>query len=115
MFDAVVGPAKDKRSRRQEHLSQDARDLIAWAFTSVKMVPGLGLPLQAVEVRIEDALYHICYGGVGWQMHSGSDSWHYFTHRDNDDWAVVFSWDCDGDPDRGRALADFLGGRGGTA
>lgn len=93
-------------SRRQELLSQDARDILAWAFR--EQLPAsevCPIPMTAAEVRIEGDAHNILYGGAGFLRHGGSDSLSYFKHIDDEGWALVFSHDCDGDPDRGAKLA----------
>jgi hypothetical protein len=67
------------------------------------------MPVSAVEVRIENAVENMWHGGEGrFTKHGGSDSWEYFKHHQDEDWAVVFAWDCDGDPKRGAELLQGL-------
>ena len=104
-----IGPSGEHLSRRQEMLSQDARDILAWAFReglpANSMLP---IPMTAAEVKIgEGDVNRIC-GGGGFHKHGGSDSLRYFKHAEDEEWALVFSHDCDGCPDRGAALVKTL-------
>lgn len=93
-------------SVRQEKLTQDALDVLAWAFTQYPpiMVHGL-MPLNAVEVEIGgDEVNKILYGGDGFRMHGGGDSPRYFRHADDEQWAVVFADECTGDSGRGAEI-----------
>lgn len=92
------------KSKRQEYLSQDARDLLAYAFELGLPVGGL-MPICGAEVKIgENDVQSILYGGDKFHAHGGVDSEHYFTHRDDPEWAVVIASDCDGSPERGEKL-----------
>lgn len=64
----------------------------------------LPVPMMAAEVLIGPGdLDRIMMGG-GFHRHGGSDSMRYFTHADDPEWAIIFAHDCDGDPERGKAL-----------
>jgi len=111
-FDAVLDPHRDKKSLRQELLPQDARDLLAWCFAA-KISVNDEVPeiiMTAAEVRLDDSVKNICEGGDGFFRHGGLDAWRYFKHRLDTNWAVVFAWDCDGDPVRGLFLVKAMGG-----
>ena len=93
-------------SRRADLLSQDARDILAWAFregfSASELAP---MPMNAVEVKISGDVDAIMVGGDNFRRHGGSDSERYYTHRDDEDWALVFAHDCDGCADRGEKFA----------
>jgi len=110
-FDAFLGPHQDKDSVRQEKLPQETRDLLAFLFASNVFVnPAFPIRMTAVEVKIPDATNNVLDGQGGFVRHGGSDSWHYFTHRDDEEWAVVFAHDCDGDRWAGHKLVAELTG-----
>jgi len=113
MVAGYLAPSHHAKSIRQDKLSQDARDLLAWAFAcNLPASEVLPMPMSAAEVRLDDPVRNICEGGDGFRRHGGSDSLEYFPHRDDEDWAVVFKWDCDGDAERGQAIVQMLeGGR----
>lgn len=102
---AVIAPSNSHRSRRAEQLSQDARDLLAYAFaaglSANKIMP---IPMTAAEVLIGPGDVDRIMMGGGFHRHGGSDSLRYFTHADDEGWALVFSHDCDGDPERGAEI-----------
>jgi len=104
-IEAYIGPNGEHLSRRQEKLSQDARDILAWAFKiGFPASSVLPIPMTAAEVKIgKGDAQRICEGG-GFRKHGGSDSLRYFTHAEDEEWALVFSHDCDGCPDRGETL-----------
>ena len=92
------------KSIRQEKLSQDARDILVFAFEAGVLANAVAmLRMTAVEVRIGgDDINRILNGGDGFKKHGGVESLHCFTHANDEDWAVVFAHDCDGDAERGR-------------
>ena len=85
------------KSIRQDRLTQDARDLLAWAFSTMS--------LDSVEVKIEGDQLRRITDGDGFRQHVGSCS---FSHRDDPGWAVVFEEDCDGCPKRGILVMERL-------
>jgi hypothetical protein len=101
----MVSHSTPPDSRRQEQLSQEARDVLAHAFAiGMPAHDILPIPMTAVEVLIGPGdLDRIMMGG-GFNQHYGSDSLRYFTHADDEQWALVFAHDCDGDPERGRSI-----------
>ncbi len=105
----LAGPSGEPLSRRQEKLSEDARDLLAWAFEAGLPASSiLPIPMTAAEVKIgEGDVSRICEGG-GFHKHGGSDSLRYFTHAEDEEWALVFAHDCDGSAERGAALIETL-------
>ena len=107
---AYLPPTRELHSRRQEHLSQNARDLLAWAFRQGAPAYGpLPLSLKAVEVPIgPDDVRRITKGGF--ILHSGAIALRNFAHADDPTWAMVCANDCDGCPERGAALVERLAG-----
>ncbi len=111
MIAAVLAPDSAKRSVRQELLSQDARDLLAWAFDKGLGVGPLEMPISAAEVKIGDRdVEQIAFGEGGFRFHAGANSDCYFRHLGDPGWAVVYKGDCNGDPGRGQCVADRLSG-----
>lgn len=100
-----MAEVKKLNSIRQDQLPKDARDLIAAAF-HLGMPTGLGVPMNAVEVRLDSPIRNILEGGDGFMSHGLSQSLRYFTHRDDEGWAVIFDDDCDGDFRRGVELLE---------
>lgn len=100
---ATLAPSHYPPNRRAEQLSQEALDLMAWAFRNVTLDP-VGLPLCAVEVRLDDPLNHLLHGGEGLSLHGGDDAPRYFRDADDPGWALVFAHDCTGDPERGAEI-----------
>lgn len=90
----------EKRSRRQEKLPQEIRDLFKFGFVSGEITAG-GFPACAFEVKIENPLHYVLEGDEGFHTHGLSDSLCYIHHYEDEDWAVIFYDDCDGDYDRG--------------
>ena len=106
---AVLGSSDDKKSIRQEKLSQQARDFLAFIFQEkVQIETLLTVAISAVEVLIKDDLDAICYGQGTVVFHGGSDSDKYFKHCDDPGWAIVYRSDCDGDADRGGQIMDRI-------
>lgn len=95
------------KSKRQEQLSQQVRDVLAYAFANeISASDIFQIPMTAAEVRIGNGdLDRVMLGG-GFYRHGGNDSMKYFVHANNETWAVVFSHDCDGDAERGKAIID---------
>lgn len=95
---------KELKSLRQDQLPQEALDLSSWAFASLKRLADGELdPLVAIEVRLDDPVKHILYGGDGLICHSRKSLMErtsvekLFSKEDDPDWAVVCSHDCLGD------------------
>ena len=108
---AVCAPSNGNASLRQGELSQDARDLLAWAFGQEFQVnPAIPIPMNSVELRIGgDECNRIAFSDDGgFIKHGGSDSMRYMKHSDDKGWALVFAHDCDGCKERGRIIADRL-------
>ena len=102
--DAFVAPDRSTKSLRQDQLSQDVRDALAAAFHYHPPMLS-AIPICAMEVRIGgDALHNVMLGGDGFHKHAGATSPCYFYHLDDDGWAIVYEWDCDGDVKRGLRL-----------
>jgi hypothetical protein len=88
------------RSRRQEQLPQEIRDLFKYIFKS-EAITVMGVPTLAIEVKLDNPLHYVLNGADGFHCHGISDSLRYMNHYENDDWAVVFHDDCDGDYEKG--------------
>jgi len=98
---------KPSASLRAGRLSQDARDILAWAFK-------VGLPVNersskprmtAAEVRIgPNDVSHILNGGGKFIRHSAGVRQKDMVHSKNLQWAIVYAFDCDGNPERGAHL-----------
>jgi len=85
---AVLAPTGSQKSRRQERLSQEARDVLACAFAiGVPACNTLPIPMTAAEVFIGPGDVHNILMGGGFHRHGGTDS-----------------NDCNGDPERGKAI-----------
>ena len=104
---AYIAPSKESKSIRQELLSEDARNLLAYAF-ACRVPANADIPVRmtAVEVKIGDNdVQNIIQGGEGkFRKHGGCDSLCYFKEADDESWAVVFAHDCDGDPELGEEV-----------
>jgi len=100
------------RSVRQELLPSAAKDVIAWALAcNIRLVDHISMSaIKAVEVKLDGALDHLYYGGAGVYFHPMEDSIEVYSHRDDPEWAVVFSHDCEGDAERGVAIIQFKRG-----
>ena len=105
---ACLSPSGEQRSIRADELTQNARDVLAWAFNQELSASELApIPMTAVEVKTgDDDVLNIMLGGDVFTRHGGSDSLKYFTHKDDPDWAVIFSNDCDGCKDRGAKIVE---------
>lgn len=102
---ASIAPSNAHKSRRREQLSRDARDLLAYAFAAgLPASEILPIPMTAAEVLIGPGDVGRIMMGGGFHRHGGSDSLRYFKHADDEQWALIFSHDCDGDPERGAQL-----------
>jgi len=103
---ACLAPSHEYHSIRQDRLSQDARDLLAWAFREKLPANDISpLPMNAVELKICDNDSDcLLYGGDGFCRHGGSDSLEYMHHIKDEGWAIVFSHDCNGNADRGAKI-----------
>ena len=98
MIDAMVAPGEALKSRRQDRLSKNALDVIAWAFNQ-------NFWLEACEVKIgDDDLEVILGGGENFVKHYGSNSIKYFTHAEDPNWALVSKHDCCGNAERGEKI-----------
>ena len=116
MFDAVLAPSGANQSRRQDKLPQDVRDILAWAFSiGLPASDILPMPVSAFEIKLDTPMRHVMYGGDGFKRHGGSDSLCYMHHSDDDDWALVFANDCDGNAERGAAIMRSAGEQPTTA
>jgi len=93
------------KSMRQELLSQEARDILKAAFEKGLLNNSLGgFQCNAVEVRLDDPIKNILDGGDGFMAHGLAQSERYFKHIADENWAVVFDSDCDGDCKKGWSL-----------
>ena len=109
LLDKIVSlsPNGETASIRIDKLPQGAIDLLAWAFENVTASNVLPLPMNAAEVRIEEAIKNILHGGTdAFCRHGGSDSLSYFHHVDDEEWAIIFSHDCPGNVKSGQKLLD---------
>jgi len=92
----------EAKSLRQDQIDQDVRDILKYYFSLNLDAP---FNVNAVEIKIDcnqmDALLD---GGENFVQHSLSQSWEYFTHKDDPEWALIFDFDCDGDLERGRKI-----------
>ena len=110
---AYLAPNEAHKSRRQDQLSQETRDLMAWAFREgIPASELLPMPINAFELLIGDNdLHRLAFSdedGGGVHKHGGSDSLCYMKHAEDEKWALVFAHDCDGDADRGAIIAENL-------
>ncbi len=102
---AVLAPSEANRSRRQDRLPQDVRDVLAWAFSvGLPVNDFLPMPMSAAEVRLDRPMQNVMGGGDGFHKHGGSDSLRYMQHADDDDWALIFANDCNGNAERGAVI-----------
>lgn len=104
---AVCESNQPQRSRRQHLLSQDARDVLAWVFE--KRLPAnetLREPITAAEIKIsENDLDSIIYDN-DFVKHGDSDSPGQFEHADDDQWALIYGHDCDGNAEMGARIVE---------
>ncbi len=92
----------EKRSRRQEKLPQEIRDLLKFGFgCSNGEISSQGFPPTVFELKLDNPLHYVLEGDGGFHTHGLSDSLCYIHHYEDEDWAVIFPDDCDGDYDRG--------------
>jgi hypothetical protein len=89
-----------KRSKRQELLPQEIRDLFKYIFES-NAINVMGVPTCVIEVKLDNPLHYVLNGDGGFHQHGLSDSLRYLHHYEDEDWAVVFYDDCDGGYDNG--------------
>lgn len=105
---AILAPSGSTPSIRQELLSQDCRDVMAWGF---EMCGVCGF-----EVKSSNAEQEVCavlFGGGESVAHYGSDSQRYFTRYSDPEWSVVMACDCNGDALRGDKIVQKYTGSGG--
>mgnify|MGYP001562304766 CR=1 FL=1 len=96
------------KSLRQDHLPQEVRDLLAYAWTAGLLPLPLYGTANAVEIRLDDSLHHVLHGGAGFRCHAGSNADEYYIHRHDDRWAEIWHNDCDGDTERGHLLWEVV-------
>ena len=81
------------KSIRQEKLSQDAQDIIAWAFIQNVILNDFPfMEVTAMEVKLGgDEVNKIlfCENDGTFIKHAGSDAEKYFHHINDEDWAIV--------------------------
>ena len=94
------------KAQNLEHLTDAARDLIAFLFTC----PTGWTLTYMVEVRLDDPVEHLLAGGEGLERHGGNGSRGYAKHLGDPEWCVVHVDDI---PDwdiatmAGRAIAQY--------
>lgn len=72
-----------------DKLTDEQRDLVALLFTQE-----CGWTLTyMVEVRLDDPIRHMLWGGNGLVVHGGGGSKHYAKHVDDPCWAIVHTAD----------------------
>ena len=100
-------PSKTSKSIRQELLSKDARNLLAYAFEYHSPAnTDNPVPMTVVEVKIGDNdVQNIMQGSEEeFRKYGGCDCLYYFKEEDDESRAVVFAHDCDGDPTLGKEV-----------
>lgn len=100
------------KSIRQDKLTEEARDVIAWALACniCFMEDGEIHQIKAVEVQLKDTVEHLYEGGMGVCFHSPKDSLDTYQYMNDEDWAVIFAHDCTGNPERGMAIVQVMSG-----
>jgi len=73
-------------SQNSNGLSRDALNLIAWIFEN-KTVGWT--KCYAVEVKLDDPIFHIIEGGDGLVTHGGNGSRDYYNNRNDQEWAII--------------------------
>lgn len=97
------------RSQNLDKLSQDARNMVAYLFTT----PTGWTATYMIEVKLDDPIGHL-WSGDDCIGHGGNGSKCYAKHWGDPEWAVIHIEDEDwlanpGDPDAGYQFALDLG------
>jgi hypothetical protein len=80
------------KSQNLDKLSQEAKDMIALMFK--EMITGW-TNTYMIEVRLDDPINHMLFGGDGLETHGGNGSKCYAKHWDDPNWAVIHCQDED--------------------
>lgn len=106
IINATLAPHKDKSSIRKELISQDVIDMLVYTFFDP--LYSSNIPVCGVEIKLDNQIRNLLFGGDGFILHKGSDSLHYFQHLEDKDWAILFPNDCKGDAFNGKKILDKL-------
>ena len=94
------------KNQNVDKLTQDTRDILQYVLDY-----GIGfggLPISAIELKIDGAIDNLLNGGEGLHFHGLFVSDCYLKSRGNEEWAIIFPGQGIGDPVNGKKLLKKL-------